>query len=207
MISKLQYISQGNTPTAQFENIQKVLDHGCHWIQLRFKHGNEKEISTLAEKTKILCDTYSAILIINDNVAIAHQTDAHGVHLGLNDMKIKDARNILGHRKIIGGTANSFDNVVQRSNENCDYVGVGPFRFTATKEKLSPILGLNGYKEMLSKLKENNSTIPIFAIGGIQLNDIELLLETGIYGIAVSELLTQKPYLSTTLNEKLYVNI
>ena len=207
MFSKLQYISQGNTVEEQHYNIHQALDYGCDWIQLRFKNGNSKELFTLAEAVKTLCEEYLATFIINDKVDLALQINADGVHLGLNDMRIKDARNLLGYHKIIGGTANTLEDVLQRTAENCDYIGLGPFRFTATKENLSPILGLEGYRQILSKLQEQNIRIPAYAIGGIALNDIENLIDTGLHGIAVSRLITENPQLITTLNEKLYVNI
>lgn len=207
MISKLHYISQGTTVEEQLYNIEKTLDNGCDWIQLRFKNGNYNELLAVAEKTKQLCSKHKATFIINDKVDLAYQIDADGVHLGLDDMRIKDARSILGNQKIIGGTANTFEHVLQRANENCDYIGLGPFRFTTTKEKLSPILGLEGYQTILNQMKKNNISTPLIAIGGIQLEDITLLIETGIHGIAVSSLLTQNPTVITTLNEKLYVNI
>lgn len=207
MISKLQYVSQGNTVDEQLYNIHKTLDNGCDWVQLRFKKGNTEELHIVAKKAKQLCIQYKATFIINDKVDLAYQIDADGVHLGLGDMRIKDARSILGNQKIIGGTANTFEHVVQRVNENCDYIGLGPFRFTTTKEKLSPVLGLEGYKAILNQMAEQEIEISLIAIGGIQLEDITSLLETGIHGIAVSGLLTQNPLLTKTLNEKLYVNI
>lgn len=207
MFSKLQYISQGTTVEEQLYNIHQALDNGCDWIQLRFKNGNSKEVFTLAEAVKTLCDEYLATFIINDKVDLALQINADGVHLGLNDMRIKDARTLLGHHKIIGGTANTIEDVLQRAAENCDYIGLGPFRFTATKENLSPILGLKGYQNILAQLSEQNIKIPVYAIGGIQQEDIDVLLENGIHGIAISGLITEKPQLTTQLNEKLYVNI
>lgn len=207
MYNKLQYISQGNTFEEQLDNITKALDNGCLWIQLRFKNGNSLELFTLAEAVKILCEEYQATFIINDKVDLAIQIDADGVHLGLNDMRIKDARSLLGKHKIIGGTANTLEDVLRHTSEKSDYIGLGPFKFTNTKQKLSPILGLDGYQNILSKLQEQNIEIPIYAIGGIELNDIDNLMNTGIYGIAVSGLLTKNPQLITQLNKKLYVNI
>jgi thiamine-phosphate pyrophosphorylase len=207
MISKLHYISQGNTVGEQLYNIQKTLDNGCDWIQLRFKNGKYNELQVVAEKTKQLCNQYKATFIINDKVDLAYQIEADGVHLGLDDMRIKDARAILGNQKIIGGTANTFAHILQRVNEKCDYIGLGPFHFTTTKEKLSPILGLEGYKSILNQMDEQHSQTPLIAIGGITLKDIDSLIETGLHGIAVSGLLTQNPTITTTLNEKLYVNI
>ena len=207
MISKLQYISQGSTPHEQLLSIQKVLDQGCNWIQLRFKNGNTKALFSVAEKTNRLCKEYNATFIVNDNVDLAYQMEADGVHLGLDDMQIKEARSILGDQKIIGGTANTFDHVQQRIHENCNYIGLGPFQFTTTKAKLSPILGLEGYKIIQNQLTKLNASIPLIAIGGITLEDIDSLLEIGIHGIAVSSLLTKNPVITTSLIEKLYVNI
>jgi len=207
MFSKLQYISQGNTVEEQLYNIHQTLDNGCEWIQLRFKNGNSLELFTLAESVKMLCEEYLATFIVNDKVDLTLQINADGVHLGLNDMRIKDARALLGNHKIIGGTANTLEDVLQRATEDCDYIGLGPFRFTSTKENLSPILGLEGYRDILSKLQEQNIPIPVYAIGGIELSDIENLINTGLHGIAVSGLITESPQLITQLNEKLYVNI
>ncbi len=209
MFSKLQYISQGNTIEQQLYNIHQALDNGCDWIQMRFKNGNSHELFTLAEAVKILCNEYLATFIINDKVDLAIQINADGVHLGANDMKISDARNLLGNHKIIGGTANTFEDISQLAEEKCDYIGLGPFKFTATKTNLSPILGLEKYIRILSKMQEQNIQIPVYAIGGIEANDIENLLKIGIHGIAVSKLLTDNPLqkeLIKQLNEKLYVN-
>ncbi|RTZ00789.1 thiamine phosphate synthase [Flavobacterium sp. RSP49] len=210
MYNKLHYISQGTTVEEQLHNIHKALDNGCHWIQLRFKNQNALEVFTLAEAVKMLCKEYLATFIINDNVHLVKQLDADGVHLGLSDMKVEEARLILGTTKIIGGTANTFIDVRQRTAENCDYIGLGPFQFTTTKQNLSPILGLEGYRLIIQQMKIKNIQIPIYAIGGITLENVEDLMETGIQGIAVSGLITQSKnpsQLIKQLNDKLYGTI
>lgn len=191
MYNKLQYISQGQSANEQLENIQVVLDAGCPWVQLRFKNAEFKELIQLAEKVRKLCSGYKATFIMNDHVNIAKIVDADGVHLGLLDSCIHDARNILGNKKIIGGTANTFQDVSQRISEKCDYVGLGPFRFTKTKEKLSPILGKDGIASVMKKLQESSKHIPIFAIGGIMISDVSEIMSAGVYGIAVSGGITQ----------------
>ena len=210
MYNKLHYISQGNTVEEQLHNIHKALDNGCHWIQLRFKNQNALEVFTLAEAVKMLCKEYLATFIINDNVHLVKQLDADGVHLGLSDMKVEEARLILGTTKIIGGTANTFEDVFQRTAEKCDYIGLGPFQFTTTKQNLSPILGLEGYRLIIQQMKIKNIQIPIYAIGGITLENVQSLMETGIQGIAVSGLITQSKnpsQLIKQLNDKLYGTI
>lgn len=193
-MEKLQYISQGFTLEDQELNIRKALDHGAQWIQVRWKNAPENEFIRLCEISKKICSEYQAVCIINDHVQIAKQIDADGVHLGLKDTSIEIARHILGENKIIGGTANTFSDVLQRVVESCDYIGLGPLRFTSTKEQLSPILGFEGYQKIIDGLKEKSIEIPkIFAIGGVVLEDIELLQQIGIYGVAVSGLITNQP--------------
>lgn len=210
MYNKLQYISQGKTIEEQLYNIHQALDAGCDWIQMRFKNQTEKNTFALAEAVKFLCEEYLANFIVNDNLYLAQQIAADGVHLGLTDMKIDEARAILGNTKIIGGTANTFEDIKNHAKNGCDYIGLGPFRFTDTKEKLSPILGLSGYFKILEELKKHNIQIPVYAIGGITLKDISPLMETGIHGIAVSGMVTkseEKEKLIQQLNEKLYANV
>lgn len=208
MFSKIQYISQGTTQQQQLENILSVLDAGCDWIQLRFKNATEKEFLDTAEKVKMHCDNYNAIYIINDHINVAKDVDAHGVHLGLTDSSIKMAREILGPDKIIGGTANTLEHVLQRIAEKCDYVGLGPFRFTTTKENLSPFLGLEGYHKITEALKANNKYIPIYAIGGLVVDDLESIAISDIYGIAVSGIITNatnKKEIVSQIKKKLHV--
>ncbi|WP_456313016.1 thiamine phosphate synthase [Pseudomonas shirazensis] len=210
MYNKLQYISQGNTIEEQLYNIHHALDAGCDWIQMRFKNQTSKNTFALAEASKFLCEEYLANFIVNDNLYLAQQVDADGVHLGLLDMKINEARSILGNAKIIGGTANNLEDIINHVKNGCDYIGLGPFRFTETKEKLSPILGLSGYFNILQEMKINKIEIPVYAIGGITLKDINSLMETGVHGIAVSGMLTnsdQKEQLIQQINEKLYANV
>ena len=210
MFNKLQYISQGETVEKQLQNIHQALDAGCNWIQMRFKNQTPEKRFVLAEAIKILCEEYLANFIVNDDVLLAQKIAADGVHLGLTDMTIPKARAILGDRKIIGATANTFEDIVFQSKNGCDYIGLGPFQFTETKEKLSPVLGTEGYVSILNKMKTENILTPVYAIGGITLENIENLIKTGIHGIAVSGMITkslQKEKLVQQLNDKLYANV
>lgn len=206
-LPKLQYISDGKTFDEQYNNIISALDSGVQWIQLRWKNADEKNILLLAEKIKMHCEKYNAILIINDYPHIARQINATGVHLGLKDISISEAKKILHTYQWIGGTANTVDDVKQRISENVTYIGLGPLQFTITKSQLSPILGFEGYQKILSQLPDNK--IPIYAIGGIQLDDIPVLMNIGLYGIAVSSLINQskdKTKLAQQINHYLYGN-
>lgn len=209
-LSRIQYISNGLTIEEQEQNIRIALDAGIKWVQLRWKNsGSELELFQLAENCKKLCQSYQATFIVNDHVELAIQLDADGLHLGLSDESVENARLLLGGDKIIGGTANTYTDVLQRCVEKCDYIGLGPFRFTETKQKLSPILGVSGYQEIMDKLKRDQvQAVPIFAIGGLQENDIAVLHNIGIQGVAVSGLIQKDPSVVLRINqfyEKEYV--
>jgi thiamine-phosphate pyrophosphorylase len=113
------------------------------------------------------------------------EVGADGVHLGKNDTSVLEARKILGNSKIIGTTANTLQDILEHQSNGVDYVGLGPYKFTHTKEKLNPILGLDGYLNII-KFSDAQIKIPIIAIGGIQLEDVKPLINTGVYGVAVS---------------------
>jgi len=207
MLHKLQYISQGNgSPFSDLRNIESVLGAGVKLVQLRLKNITEEIYVQAGFKAKELCDKYEAQLIINDNPVVAKTCNADALHLGLNDMDVTEAKKI-APGKIVGGTANTFEHIQQRCAEEVDYIGLGPFRFTTTKEKLSPILGIEGYKDIINKMKIQNLYTPVYAIGGIELKDIASIIDTGIYGIAVSGLLTHaenKELLVKEINKILY---
>lgn len=185
-IHKLQYISQEKPFNSHLEAIENVLEAGCKWIQLRLKNKSEQEVISIAREAKRLCDKHQAILIINDYVKIAKEIDADGVHIGLNDMSVAEARLILGENKIIGATANTIEDIKMHLKSDPDYIGVGPYRFTQTKEKLSPILGIDGYQKILDEMKQLRLNIPVIAVGGITAEDLPELLKTGIHGVAIS---------------------
>jgi thiamine-phosphate pyrophosphorylase len=186
MINKLHYISQQH----HTDNIQSACEAGCRWIQLRIKDAPESTIMSEALIAKAICDTYGAKLIINDHPHIAKAVGAHGVHVGKKDMSVAAARKITGNDMIVGGTANTLADILQHVEDGASYVGVGPYRFTTTKQQLSPILGLAGIDAIMQELKALGIDIPVIAIGGILTEDLEELTATGIHGIAVSGLIT-----------------
>ena len=183
---QLQFISHQNEKMTYLDGIREALAGGCKWIQLRMKGATDEEVRPIALKVKKLCKEQNATFLIDDRVQLVKEVGADGVHLGKNDMPIAEARKILGDDFIIGGTANTFEDVKAHYEADADYIGCGPFRFTTTKEKLSPILGLEGYREIIQKMKAENIDIPIVAIGGITKEDIPEIMKTGVNGIALS---------------------
>lgn len=190
MIAKLHYISQQTSTLTHLAAIQRALEAGCLWVQLRVKQETEVVVGRYAEEAKKLCEQYAAKLVINDYPHIAKAVEADGVHLGLQDMALQEARSIVGDSMMIGGTANTLAHIRQRVTEGADYVGLGPFRFTTTKEKLSPVLGLEGYTTILQQMRAAGIHVPVIAIGGLVAADVPALLQTGVHGIAVSGAIT-----------------
>jgi thiamine-phosphate pyrophosphorylase len=190
-ISKLHYISQEINEESHGDLIAEACEAGADWIQLRVKNKSFEETLIIAQQVKEICNNYNVKLIINDYVSIAKEIQADGVHLGKTDMDPLKAREILGSNFIIGGTANTFEDIKKLHLGEVDYIGLGPFRFTTTKENLSPVLGLEGYRELLKQCKEENIRIPVIAIGGIIPEDVTEIIETGIHGVAVSAVINK----------------
>ena len=182
----VQFISHYSERYSYLDSIQLALEGGCRWIQLRMKDATDDEVRPIAIKAQQLCRHYNAKFIIDDRVALVRELGADGVHLGKNDMPIREARQILGPDYIIGGTANTFEDAKAHYEASADYIGCGPFRFTTTKQKLAPVLGLDGYRHIIQQMRAANINIPIVAIGGITKDDIPAILQTGITGIALS---------------------
>lgn len=182
----VQFISHYSERYSYLDSIQLALEGGCRWIQLRMKDATDDEVRPIAVEAQKLCRAYGAKFIIDDRVALVRELGADGVHLGKNDMPISEARQILGPDYIIGGTANTFEEAKAHYEASANYIGCGPFRFTTTKQKLAPVLGLDGYRQIIRKLRAANITIPVVAIGGITKDDIPAILQTGITGIALS---------------------
>ena len=183
---ELQFITHFTEKYSYYDSARMALEGGCRWIQLRMKDASPEEVEQEALRVQALCRTYHATFIIDDNVELVKKIHADGVHLGKHDMPVAEARRLLGNGFIIGGTANTFDDVKMHYEAGADYIGCGPFRFTTTKKNLSPILGLEGYRRIVSQMKEAGINLPIVAIGGITREDIPAILQTGVTGVALS---------------------
>lgn len=187
-LARLHYISQGKTPEEHLQNIRTACISGAELVQLRIKNASNQEVLKAAQEAREITNQFQTQLIINDYYKIAKEVKAEGVHLGKNDTPPSVAKIKLASWQLIGGTANSIEDCKTLLNQQVDYIGLGPFRFTTTKENLSPIIGSKGYANILEALKTKT---PIIAIGGITLHDVPEILKTRVYGIAVSGEITK----------------
>jgi len=200
-ISDFQFITNDFSKLNELEQIQQVCKAGAKWIQLRLKNKSDEDILKMGKQAADICHQYQAKLILNDHAHLVKEIGAHGVHLGKADLSPVTARKLLGREYIIGGTANDINDIRQLHQSGVDYIGLGPFRFTQTKKNLAPVLGLKGYKQIIEQCQIENIHLPIVAIGGINIEDVSDLVESGLHGIALSSAITSSENLiSTTTN-------
>lgn len=182
----LQFITHPIADHSIGQETEEALAGGCRWVQLRHKNAYTETLIDEGHTVADLCRKAGATFIVNDRVDLVETFGADGVHLGKNDMPVKEARKLLGPKRIIGATANCFEDIVKAWTNGADYIGLGPFRFTTTKVNLSPILGLSGYRKIVDKCHAAGIQLPIVAIGGITVDDVGEVMRTGVDGIAVS---------------------
>lgn len=188
---RLMFITHRTSKYTELDEVRMVLEGGCSWIQLRMKD-NLNVDTAIAVGDLITNVERKCLYCIDDDIRIALRHGAVAVHLGKEDIPVSLAWEFVAKELerdevfYIGATANTFEDIQQAVKEGASYIGLGPFRYTETKKKLSPVLGLEGYQKIMQQCKEAGFDIPVYAIGGICLEDVGPLMQTGITGIAVS---------------------
>lgn len=182
----LQFITHRTDRYDEVSGTRAVLAGGCRWVQLRMKEAPTEELLRIGREVAHLCREAGATFILDDRADLVGELGADGVHLGKNDMPVAEARRLLGCDRLIGATANTFEDIERAAAAGADYIGLGPFRFTQTKRNLSPLLGLEGYRAIAARCREAGIDLPVIAIGGITAEDIRPIREAGIAGVALS---------------------
>lgn len=176
-----------------YDCVKAALDGGASFIQLREKNLPYDEFLKEALKIKALCKEYCVPFVINDNVKLAKEIDADGVHIGQNDIDIGMAKKILGNNKIIGVSAQNISQAYAAEERGADYLGVGAIFPTESKSDADNV-SIDTLKSICK-----NINIPVVAIGGINSENISKLEKSGIRGIAViSAIFAQKNITSAT---------
>lgn len=160
--------------------LQKALEGGVQAIQLREKDLSGRELFHLAEKTKSLCERYSAKLFVNDRVDVALGVDADGIQLGRASMPIEAARALLGAKKLIGASTHSAKEADEACRSGADFILFGPVHFTPSKASYGKPQGLARLREVVEKC-----SLPVYAIGGIKAENIAAAKKSGIQGVAL----------------------
>lgn len=195
-IEKLHFITHDIDQLTHIQQAQIACEAGAKWIQYRCltKNNDEllKDINVIAE----ICDDWGATLIVTDHIHLNGKADIQGFHIEDMDADFKQLRTQLGEAITIGGSSNTIEGLIRLAGEGADYAGFGPFRETTTKPNNAPLLGIEGYRKAVQTLNERNIDLPVLAVGGVTLEDIEALMKTGIFGIAASAAINQASNMS-----------
>ena len=183
-LPRTMFITHYNDRFGYVDGAMAVLEGGLRFVQLRMKDATDREVLAAAEALRPVCDRHAALLTVDDRIHLLESGLFDGVHVGKNDMPVAEAKEMTGSRYLLGATCNTAADVAAATRDGADYIGLGPFRFTGTKKNLSPILGVEGYRRILSGRGEG--ALPVYAIGGITPADLPELRTAGVYGVAVS---------------------
>ena len=183
-ISKFHYLTQDLPDRSHIKQVMIACEAGANWIQYRCLTKPDDELIDEINEIAEICDEWGATLILTNHYHLLERVDAQGVHIEDFDADFKAIRLIIGDEKTLGTSAT---NIVRLKNVQAsgvvDYCGYGPFAHTDTKPNNEPLLGFEGYRELQ---QQPEIDIPVIAVGGIQITDVDKLIETGVYGVAVS---------------------
>jgi len=190
-IEKFQFITHDIAQLTHIEQAQIACEAGAKWIQYRCLTKDDKALLEDINIIAGICDDWGATLIVTNHVHLNRKADIQGFHIEDMDADFIALREQLGEDITIGGSSNTVEGLIRLAAEGADYAGCGPFSITTTKPNNSPLLGLAGYAHVVSVLQEKEITLPVLAVGGVKLEDVDSLMDTGIFGIAASSAINQ----------------
>ena len=197
-LPKTMFITHQNENYSYMDSAFLSIENGIKFVQLRMKETKDENVVCLAEELRPICDKNNVLLTVDDRINLLSTGLFDGVHVGKNDMPLQEAKLITKEDYLLGATCNTVLDVQLAIGGKADYIGMGPYRFTTTKKNLAEILGLEGYKNVIEKIKP---TIPLYAIGGIRLEDLMLLKQIGVYGAALSSIVLESNEPKRTIKE------
>jgi thiamine-phosphate pyrophosphorylase len=189
-ISKFHYLTQDLPDRSHIEQAQTACEAGANWIQYRCMSKSDEEMIPEIHQIASICDDWGATLILTNHYHLLDKVDAQGVHIEDFAADFAAIREAITDEKTLGASATNIEALLRIQNTTVvDYCGYGPFAHTDTKPNNKPLLGYDGYRA----LEKRPVNIPVIAVGGVQLKDIEPLMQTGVYGIAVSSAVNLSP--------------
>ena len=175
--------------------VKEAVNGGATMIQLREKNMSDDE---LKKEALLIKDSCNVPLIIDNNIEVCKAVGADGVHVGQDDMPVKEARAILGDDYVIGATAHNVSEAIQAEKDGADYLGVGAAFGSSTKNDAKKIMSLEEYKKITQAV-----SIPVVAIGGINETNIMKLKGLGLSGVAVVSAIFAKDDIEKATREML----
>lgn len=174
---------------SHLELAEAAIEGGADVVQLRDKEASALALLETALELASLCRRKRIHLIVNDRADIAWAADAHGVHLGDQDLPLSAARRLLGPDRILGSSADNAEDATRLARDGADYAGIGPIFSTTSKTDAGPELGIEGLVKAVRA-----SPIPLIAIGGITLSNLEEVVATGVHGVALLSAVSLSPH-------------
>ncbi len=190
-IEKLHFITHDIPQHSHIEQVEIACQAGAKWIQYRCLTKSDEELLLDLNTIASICDDWGTTLIVTDHVHLKGKADIQGFHIENMNADFIALRKQLGDEFTLGGSANTIENLIRLANEGADYAGFGPFAHSSTKPNNLRVIDIDGYSYALKELKILHPEVPLIAVGGIKLADVQILLKTGIHGIAVSAAINQ----------------
>jgi len=182
-ISKFHYRTQDLPNRTHAEQARIACGNGVNWVQYRCMSKTDEELISEINQIAQICDDWGATLIISNHYHLLGKVDAQGVHIEDMGADLAAIRQHIGEDKTLGASSTDIQRLLYVQQLGVvDYSTHGPFRHTDIQPNNRSLLGFEGYNE----LQKHAIAIPVIAIGGVQSDDVEHLLETGVYGVAVS---------------------
>ena len=169
-----------------WEQARAACENGAKWVSMRTRFMSYAEMLPIARRTRAVCRAHNAQFIINNNVSLAQELNADGVHLTRLDIPVDQARHILGDNKIIGASVNSFEDIKAAYELGANYVALGPTKFTKSVDQSKKIITPAQFLCVKKQCIDAKIRIPIIASGGVTPDDLDIYLHLGLDGIAVS---------------------
>lgn len=190
-IEKLHFITHDIQKLNHIEQALIACNAGAKWIQYRCLTKNDTDLLEDIHAIAEICDDWGATLIVTDHIHLNGKADIQGFHIEDFDADFVKLREQLGEAVTIGGSATTVQGLIRLAKEGADYAGFGPFYITTTKPNNATLLGVEGYAKAMVELKNQHIDLPVLAVGGVTISDVDPLMNTGIFGIAVSAAINQ----------------
>lgn len=190
-IEKLHYITHDIEGLSHVEQARIICEAGGKWIQYRCLTKDDAALLVDINQIASICDDWGATLIVTNHTHLQGQADIQGFHIEDMNADFLSIRAEVGEACTLGGSSNTIEGLLRLAKEGVDYAGFGPFGHTDTKPNDYPHLGVEGYDLATQKLRELQVELPVLAVGGVKIDDVDALMQTGIFGIAASSAINQ----------------
>lgn len=192
-IEKLHFITHDHPRYAHVEQVQLACEAGAKWVQYRCLTKTDRELLHDIDAIAEICDDWGTTLIVANHSHLKGKADIQGFHIENMAADFRAIRREIGSELTLGGSANTVENLIRLAREGADYAGFGPVNRSITKPNEYPLLATSAYSVAIKQFEKEGIDLPILAAGGVELNNVDELMATGIHGVAVSSALLNAP--------------